>query len=384
MRINLVGNVLNLAFIFGRFLHKKGYRVRAFIDRKSPELYQPHWEFPELKDKLPQWAEVVDVDFKKPSVLGIKEINFIKKLRECDIIQSFGESVIWARWTGRPYVFLSYGADLDKLPFNPKNIKGNIFSCLLKDALKKAAFVLYTMPQQKRSVAKLNLNNNMFFPYAIPIDMERYRPLNQNEKKKLRKRYDFDFIFFHPSRQEWTRRDSSVSSYKGNDKLYRAFAKFVKNDKRRAILIAVEKGRDVKQSKELINQLKISRFVEWIKPVDKRALLEILNKADLCFDNFAYGFYGFAALEALSVGIPTFLHLDCEVLDQSAPPIINVFSENQIYEKMVELTADRNRLTEIGKSSRDWVMKYYHWEKVIDRYLDLYKKVLNTHSKPVK
>ena len=69
MRINLIGNILNLAFIFGRLLQKKGYQVRVFIDRKDPEFYLPHWEFPELKDKLPQWVEVVDVDLKRLFVL---------------------------------------------------------------------------------------------------------------------------------------------------------------------------------------------------------------------------------------------------------------------------------------------------------------------------
>lgn len=47
--------------------------------------------------------------------------------------------------------------------------------------------------------------------------------------------------------------DSPVSSYKGNDKLFRAFARFVKNDKRRAILIAVDKE-EILKNKELINQ----------------------------------------------------------------------------------------------------------------------------------
>ena len=135
----------------------------------------------------------------------------------------------------------------------------------------------------------------------------------------------------------------------------------------------------------LINQLGITRYVQWIKPVDKRALVEILNASDLCLDNFSLGFYGFATLEALSVGAPTFLYLDNrEAINQEAPPIVNVFSEDDIYEKMIEFTADRNKLVDIGKSSREWVLKYHHCEKVIDRYLDLYKEVLNTHSKAAR
>lgn len=377
MRINLIGNVLNLAFIFGKFLEKKGYQVRVFIDKKAPELYLPYWEFPEFKDKLPQWAEVVDVDLKRLFTVGIREINFIKKLRECDIIQAFGESVIWARLTGRPYAFLSYGCDLDVLPFATGSIKGFCYSRLLRNALNKAALVLYAMPVQKRSVARLNLTNDRFFPCAIPIDINKYKPFSQDKKKKLRAKYDSDFIFFHPTRQDWTHQDVHN---KGNDKLFKAFAKFIKINKKQAILIAVEKGRDVEKSKELVNQLGIARYVEWINPVDKKTLVEILNTVDLCFDQFAYGFYGLAALEALSVGIPTFLYLDHEIPGQESPPVVNAFSENDIYEKMAQLTAEKNRLVEIGKNSREWIQRYHHGEKVIDRYLDLYKEVLNRPS----
>ena len=379
MRINLIGNILNLAFIFGRLLHKKGHQVRVFIDRKDPEFYQPHWEFPD--EELPQWVELIDVDFKK-MFWGVKERNFIKKLGDCDIIHAFGESVIWAKQTKRPYVFFSYGGDLDILPFKTRGLKNFIFACLLRDALKKADLTLYSMPYQKKSVAKLNLINSRFFPYGVPIDVDRYKPFSRDEKKKLRARYDSDFIFFQPSRQDWT---GCYTGNKGNDKSFRAFARFIKSTKRRAILIAVEKGVDVEKSKELISQLGITRYVQWIKPVDKRALVEILNASDLCLDNFSLGFYGFATLEALSVGAPTFLYLDNrEAINQEVPPIVNVFSEDDIYEKMIELTADRNKLVDIGKSSREWILKYYHCEKVIDRYLDLYKEVLNTHPKAAR
>ncbi|MBL7131085.1 MAG: glycosyltransferase family 4 protein [Candidatus Omnitrophica bacterium] len=382
MRINLIGNLLNLAFISGRLLQKKGYQVKVFIDKKDSEYYQPHWDSPELKE-FPEWVEVIDVDFKK-LFWGTNERNLIKKLRDCDIIHAFGESVIWARWTGKPCVFLSYGGDLEILPFKKRRLKSFIFAYLLKDALHKADVVLYGAPRQEKSVKDLKLTNGRFFPYGVPIDVDRYKPFSRDEKKKLRARYDANFIFFHPARQDWTGQDwtDPDTNDKGNDKLFRAFARFIKSTKRRAILIAVDKGVDVEKSKELINQLGIARYVEWINPLDKKALVEMLNTVDLCFDQFAYGFCGLVALEALSVGVPTFLYLDDrEAINQDAPPIVNVFSEDDIYEKMIELTANRNKLVDIGKSSREWILKYPHSEKVIDRYLDLYKEVLNTRSK---
>ncbi|MFC1698978.1 glycosyltransferase family 4 protein [Candidatus Omnitrophota bacterium] len=388
MRINLVGNILNLAFTFGRLLHEKGYPVKVFINKKTTTInkeYQPQWELPELK-QLPEWVEVVDVRLSTLSYRkGAKEASFIKKLGDCDIIQAFGESaVIWAKQTKKPYVFLSYGGDLDILPFNRSGPKNFILAHLLRGALKQAAVTLYSMPRQKKSVTELNLTNSRFFPYGVPIDVDRYRPFSPDQKRSLRARYDADFVFFHPARQDWTGQDWTKrdTNDKGNDKLFRAFARFIKSSQKRAILIVVEKGIDIEKSKALVNQLGIAGYVQWIKPVDKRAMVEILNTVDLCFDQFGYGFYGFVALEALSVGIPTFLHLDGPAaLDQQAPPIVNVFSEDEIYQKITELTADRGKLLDLGKSSREWVLKYHQSDKVIERYLDLYKEVLNTRSK---
>ena len=126
----------------------------------------------------------------------------------------------------------------------------------------------------------------------------------------------------------------------------------------------------------MIKQLEIERYVKWIRPVDKPRLIEMLNAADMCFDDFGYGFYGLATLEALSVGTPTFSYLDKELAGREAPPIINVKSSDQIYEGMAGLASDRNKLKEIGKNSREWALEHHRCEKVINRYLDLYEEVL--------
>ena len=140
MRINLVGNILNWAFIIGGLLREKGHEVQVFVDKFAPESYQPRWEFPELKEGLPGWVRIVDVGLKKAFVFGAREREFIRNLGDCDIIQAFGESGIWAGLTQKPFAYLSYGADLDLLPFNRRHIKGIVHASLLKEALKKPLY----------------------------------------------------------------------------------------------------------------------------------------------------------------------------------------------------------------------------------------------------
>lgn len=372
MKIHIVGNILNLSFIFGKFLKMKGLDVKVFIDRKLPEYFKPQWEEPQLK-QFPEWVEMIDVDYKK-MFFGRNEKKYIKLLQDCDIIHAIGEDAIWAHRTKKPYIFLSYGCDLEILPFNKGSVKNMIFSNILRKALKGADRVLYAMPQQDTAVEKLRLSNASFFPYTYPIDFSVYRKFSEDERRKVRSKYNADFIFFHPARQEWT---CSDENNKGNNKLFQAFARFTRDSKKKTMLIAVEKGRDLDKSKALTEKLGITNYVKWIKPLHKRAMIDLLNITDICFDNFHYGFYGIAALESLSLGVPTCLYLDTvNAGGCSMPPVINANLTDEIYTNMIELTSNPVRLGELGSSSREWMIRHYRWEDVIDRYIKLYKEVI--------
>jgi len=40
------------------------------------------------------------------------------------------------------------------------------------------------------------------------------------------------------------------------------------------------------------------------------------------------------------------------------------------------LTSDPVRLGELGSLSREWMIRHYGWEDVIDKYIKLYKEVI--------
>jgi glycosyltransferase involved in cell wall biosynthesis len=85
-----------------------------------------------------------------------------------------------------------------------------------------------------------------------PTDMEDLRSKNIANNDGI--------LLFSPSRQHWFE--------KGNDKMIKAFARFVKvfpNSK----LVMVDWSTDAQKSKDLVNSLNISEKVNWIKPVAK-------------------------------------------------------------------------------------------------------------------
>lgn len=375
MRIHFYGNILNWAYQFGKYFRAQGHEVLVFLQRQEPNrVYTPQWEDEYLQAGLPDWVEVVDASRKRLLAPGKTEKEFIKRLGDCDLIQAFGEYALWAWRTGTPYVILSYGGDLEIIPFYRKTIKGVILSILLKKAFQKASFFVYAIPSHKALTRKLALHNVVFNPYAVPIEAEKYAPLPGSERLALRNRYPHEFVFFHGSRQEWTFKDAND---KANDRLFKAFARFLKDGCANSLLIAAERGRDIETSKQLVAHLGITSQVMWVKELRKSEVIRMLNSVDAFFDQFSHGYYGVAALEALSCGVPTFVYINRAHTDGiDLPPVVNVCTEEEIFLGMKEF-ADREKGYGLRKASRDWVLQKHQWGQVGNWYLKLYENTLN-------
>ena len=373
MKIHLYGNVLNWAYQFGTYLRTLGHDVRVFVDaRETSPLYQPAWEHGESRE-LPDWIETVDVRFNRLLWPGAREREFLKKLGECDLIQTFGEYAVWAWRSGAPYVVLSYGGDLEILPFAKGNLKERVLGGLVTHALRRAQAFVYAIPSHHGLVRQLKIKQATFNPHAVPIDTSRWMPAPEEDRCRLRARYSQHRVFFHGARQEWTFKDAND---KGNDRLFRAFARFVRNDCPDSLLIAVERGRDLAHSKALVAELKLSQNVVWSKALTKPDLLTMLNSVDGFFDQFIHGYFGVASLEALSCGVPTFLKLRRDGTDGVVlPPVLNVSTEDEIHRAMCEVD-QAERMRSLRGASRKWAVTYHDWRVVMNWYVGVYRDVL--------
>jgi len=381
MKINLYGSNANMAYLLAKFLRRKRHQADVFIDHK-PE-YKcnfPSWEEGEDAE-FDSWVKPVDINFKRIGI-GRRERQFLRNLSNCDIIHVIGEAGIWASFTGRPYLYWSYGFDLDLLPFKNKGIKERLLSYLQRRTLKKAEIILYPMPHQSDIVKKLGLRNSEFFLPMVPIDTDKYSKRNTPELADLRASFNCRWLFLHPSRQEWQR---DIPDNKGNQRLFKAFASFIKTGAS-AKLIAFEKGNDTEQSKQLCSNLGITDKVIWLKQSNKEILIELYSISDIVFDQFNIGSPGLITWESLSIGVPTFVYMnqDWNSCCDELPPVINVQTENELLKEIIRLTSDPEELKELGRRSREWIIKYFHWEKVIDQYIEYYQRILNQAPKKGK
>lgn len=376
MRIHLYGNNANMAFNFCRFLRRKNINASVFVDRLPiAESDLPEWEFPDMA--YSEWVRYVDASIKGLLRFRKRDRDFLGELKKCDIIHSFGEASMLARFSSRPYLHWTYGYDVDNIPFKNDSLKHIILSNLQRGALRKAGLIIYSMPHQKDSIDKLHLSNARYFP-PIPIDTDRYVKTDEKKIKDIKDSYNCELLFAHFVRQEWVRQEPGQQN-KGSDKLFKAFARFVKDSKKKAVLLITEKGRDVQASKSLISQLGIDKNILWIPPQPKEKLIKILSAVDIVFDQFNAGSAGLLVLECMSIGVPTFIYFNSQYQSffDEPPPVVNVFSEEDIYDKMCELSDDEDKRLHIGRKARQWIMKYYNWDIVIEQFIGFYNDILN-------
>ena len=363
---------MNWAFQFGGYLRALGHDVRVFLNAREPvPLYRPEWEADCAATSLPDWIELVDIQLRRLLVPGRRERRFMAQLGDCDIIQTFGEYSMWAWRTGTPYVTLSYGGDVEILPFARATLKERTVGRLVTYALKGSDALVYAIPYHRPLIERLGIKRATFNPHAVPIDTDRCAPVAEPERYRLRSRFPQKLVFFHGARQEWIFKDAND---KANDRLFRAFARFVKDDQAEALLVAVERGRDVERSKALLSDLGVSEHVRWVPELNKAALITMLNSVDAFFDQFSHGYFGVATLEALSCGVPTCLRLG-RFDDVVLPPVLDGGSEDEILSAMRACVSEETRAA-FRRSGRDWVVTYHGWRQVMEWYVRLYRDIL--------
>jgi glycosyltransferase involved in cell wall biosynthesis len=174
--------------------------------------------------------------------------------------------------------------------------------------------------------------------------------------------------------------DRSIKDCKGNDKVFKAFAKFVSIYRKRAKLIVVEKGWDVEASKRLVRDLGIEKFVEWIKSVPKREIYQYYNIADVVLDQFVVGVLTLVSVEAMSCGTPVLSYVEKapeEMFYAKMPPIVNINTVDSIYASMLSLADNEDFRKAIGNQGREWVEQNCQPDVAIPYYINLIDEVIN-------
>jgi glycosyltransferase involved in cell wall biosynthesis len=373
MRIKMYGGALTISYNIAKFLKERGIDVTLYVDADSEfPSYNISWEDEDLKKGYPPWVKQVDVRLNRIMAPGANEKSFLKELSDCDLLHMHGEGALWASFTDRPYLYQSYGYDLDQMPFKFNDLRAIVLAQLCRRAVKKSDFIIIA-PHQTGFAKRLGVDSKAkYVPY--PVDCGKYRKVDSPLRTEILKGRACGLLLFHPTRQEWLSEDTNN---KGNDRLMRAFKIFSARSGKKPVLVMIEKGRDLPESKRLCRELGIDKDVIWLKEVDKKRLIELYSVSDVMLDQFTLGSFGLIVLEAMSCSLPVFAYVKgYESCYDDPLPVVSAKEPEDIAEKLLDITENKERLASLGSRTRQWVVKYHNKDVGITRYIDIYNSIL--------
>jgi len=374
MKILHTGNLCNNSYKLAKFQRRFGLDADLLLAGSQIGTGDdPAWEDPEYKNRYPTWIKIYGSKSYQNTLSKLSNtMSHIKLGRKIvgqknyDIIHAQCTEPIFAQFFGCK-ILISHclGSDLREVATS-----NSILGFLLRNAYKKSKIIYFNNIDHSYYLDQLGLKAQ-FLPN--PLDLDRIYPKKvTNFLGKLR------FTILHPTNLDWTYIGNERSSTKGNDRLIRAFARFVKVNPN-SLLIMLKSGVDYKATKALVSDLNISENIKFLDRMEKKDLIEMLNSVNLVADQFDVGAFGGVALEAMACGTPVLTYLKENLARQCyerLPPIYNCSSEKEIFEALLR-AADDN-LSMIGEESREWIENFHDWRIVVERVVERYNRVLSS------
>jgi len=397
MRILILGNMANDGYAAAKGMRKKNVDVNLAVNISDFGMALPEWEDGNISEnidpysfsfsktkklwKAPDWIHYFDFKNRLSKEFHLLEklkarIDLIRMIRGYDIVETHFPYTIYAQFSGISYVPYDAGA-IREFPYH-----NDFYYKLGKRSYRKAKKILFTNPdtipmfQKEKYIEKGKLE---FVPFAI--DPDKYKPVDASDLKTALLQKNEDFLIFSPSRQHWQKYNG-----KGNEKMIRAFAKFVKNFPNSRWVIP-KWGLDVNKSEVLIKSLKIEEKITWINPLPKNKLIKYYNAADVVIDQAELGGWGTSTPEAMSCGTPTITswagkdrknEADVVSCFGGSPPVLHGYYVDEIFNNLLELRKDEEYRKHLGGKCREWVKKTHNPDLVAQKHLEVLEKVFNS------
>lgn len=170
--------------------------------------------------------------------------------------------------------------------------------------------------------------------------------------------------------------------YKGVELLLRAAAAAVRDCDIQLRVVGTQDSDYAKFCRQLVDDLKLNRVVEFLPAVSRQALLQFYQQADVfCFPTLC-DTYGIALLEAMSCGCAV-LTSDTsgprEIVDESfgikVPLVEPEQYVSQFASAIVKLAREPALRDEMGRNARRRVKMHHDWTAIGSRLLEIYESL---------
>jgi glycosyltransferase involved in cell wall biosynthesis len=368
------GNMANDAFPVVEELQALGENVQLYISLPTHVTALPQWELlrfemEEIGDPYSPNMDVLNRGFDQPEWLhffrlkgnALSRLNTLRReMRRYNLIIAHVPFFLYSYLFRARYIPFEAGAI--RYFGHGTRLQERVRFWLMEQSYRHAEIVLMTNPDTLDLCERYKLNWE-FIPFAI--NMKRYRPMKTED-------LGYENVILCFSRHVWWE--------KGQDKLIRAFASFVKEN-RDSLLVFSKRGEDLPKSKDLIARVGIQKHVKWIPLISKPYLVEWINAATVVADQFNLGSSGTAGFEAMACGKPLAIYLSRRHFDRlydEFPPVLDARTDDEILQAL-NVCTDRKTRQELGRKSRLWVSKHHDAAAVAKKHLAVYERMFDAH-----
>ncbi|MFC2069606.1 glycosyltransferase [Chloroflexota bacterium] len=289
-----------------------------------------------------------------------------------DVANAFGKPSFFTAHSLGAWKREQMGGDLDEMD-NKYNFRHRITEELR--IFKSVTAQTVTTEIQKERIDQLyNFTSDNISAIPPGVDIERFKPLKDNEKKVQTNLPDTYILCL-----------SRIDTNKGHDLLLNAFdivRKEVPNmhlvigggspDPRQSEIEVLNIIRSIVQEKNLGDQVYISGYIP------DELLVASFQQAELFVLPSIFEPFGMTALEAMACGTPVVaskLGGIREVISSGEDGIlIDPTNAEEFADAMINLLKDRDLVADMGKKAYKSVYKHYSWDAIARRHIEFYEK----------
>ena len=348
-------------------------RLRRLVRVEARRAARPAWQerFAARRDAILARARAIspEVEHQTRDYIAKHAVLFTGVLSGYDIVQGYSIDgfIPWINGFAR---FVSYEhGTIRELPWEP-----SLVGVVCRQVYEESPQVFITNTDVLPSAARLGLDRSrtVYLPHAFsPEKLWAWRDKHPDLKPP-----PGEVRFFSPTRHHW--RDRSRSWSKGNDVFLRAAARLAREGRRFQILL-VEWGKEVAESRALIEALGLADRVTWVAPMHKETLWETYLTHHAVVDQFVLPAMGGVSMEALALGRRLIAALDlpcCEEFFGAAPPCLAAMTEDACVAAMTAVLDDPGDQAGIGAAAAEWIRQYHSAERIAGLQVATYRQML--------
>ncbi len=383
MKIACIANMNNNMFCLVRYLRDAGHDAHLFLVDEFEHFLPGADAYNDDYKLYTHRLDWYDIGYWRITAEKInKDLEGFEFVIGSDLVPAFLDKA--KRVTD---IFIPHGGDIfvhafykfKKFPPERWEIGAKARSWAQRRGIKNAKYILfeYTNEDIEWYLDRIKIKGKRFVSNAIYLYLPQYTQKNfeaqpiYKKTKEIRDKYDF--IVFHQCRHVW-RPIREEFQYKGNDILFKAYAKFIeKNPTTKALLVLFEYGWDFKESKEMIRELGIEDRVLWLPIMLRKEIMVWLNIADICVGELGRSFLAYGSVyEDLALKKPFIGFRRDELYLNYYKTLYPMISTNQVdvvAEAFSDFVKDPNKYRIMGEQSHEWMLEYAS-KKPINHVLD--------------